>query len=62
MLDSDDANIKNAFYLRLRAKGRHYHAKVPVLNRLPFPSIAIISFLVMVNLAIWIAVGIVLVS
>ena len=62
MLGSDDADSKNVLYLRLRAKGRHYHAKVPILNRLPFPSIAIISLLVVVNLSIWIAVGIVLVS
>ncbi|THW23580.1 NicO-domain-containing protein [Aureobasidium pullulans] len=62
MVGENDATSKNAIYLRFRAKGKHYHAQIPVLKRLPFPSIAIISLLVIINILVWIAVGIVLVS
>jgi high-affinity nickel-transport protein len=62
MLDSDDGGRKNAIYLRLKNRSEHYHAKIPVLKRLPFPSIAIIALLVFVNILVWIVVGIVLVS
>lgn len=62
MAGSENEGNQNAIYLRLKSKGKHYHAKIPVLKRLPFPSIAIISLLVVVNLLVWIAVGIVLVS
>ena len=62
MLDSDDEGSKSAIYLRLKNRSKHYHAKIPVLKRLPFPSIAIISLLVVVNILVWIVVGIVLVS
>jgi high-affinity nickel-transport protein len=62
MLDSDDEGSKNAIYLRLKNRSQHYHARIPVLKRLPFPSIAIIALLVLVNIVVWIVVGIVLVS
>lgn len=62
MVGPENEGNQNAIYLRLKSKGKHYHAKIPVLKRLPFPSIAIISLLVLVNLLVWIAVGIVLVS
>jgi high-affinity nickel-transport protein len=62
MLESDDEGSKNAIYLRLKNKSKHYHARIPVLKRLPFPSIAIIALLVVVNVLVWIVVGIVLVS
>jgi high-affinity nickel-transport protein len=62
MLDSDDEGNKNAIYLRLKNRSQYYHAKIPVLKRLPFPSIAIIALLVVVNIVVWIIVGIVLVS
>lgn len=38
-----------------------YHSRIPYLRRLPFPAIAIILTLIMVNLLVWAAVGIVLV-
>ncbi|KAH0098083.1 NicO-domain-containing protein, partial [Aureobasidium melanogenum] len=60
MVGPEDEGNQNAIYLRLKTKGKQYHAKIPVLKRLPFPSIAIISLLVVVNLLVWIAVGIVL--
>jgi high-affinity nickel-transport protein len=62
MLNSDDEGSKNAIYLRLKTRSQYYHAKIPVLKRLPFPSIAIIALLVVVNIVVWIVVGIVLVS
>lgn len=46
---------------RLRAKSKQYHERIPLLCRLPFPAIAIVSLLIAVNIAVWIAVGIVLV-
>lgn len=37
-----------------------YHSRVPYLNKLPFPAIAIIVTLIIVNLFVWAGVGIVL--
>jgi high-affinity nickel-transport protein len=62
MLDSDDEGSKNVIYLRLKNRSQYYHAKIPVLKRLPFPSIAIIALLAVVTILVWIVVGIVLVS
>jgi high-affinity nickel-transport protein len=42
-------------------KASHYHARTPYLHNLPFPAIAIIVTLIVVNLLVWAAVGIVLV-
>jgi high-affinity nickel-transport protein len=42
-------------------KASEYHARVPYLSRLPFPALAIILTLILVNLFVWAAVGIVLV-
>ncbi|KAL1305861.1 hypothetical protein AAFC00_004013 [Neodothiora populina] len=44
----------------LHLKGQYYHQRIPFLKRLPLPAVAIISLLVTVNIAVWIAVGIVL--
>lgn len=43
-------------------KASTYHARIPYVQRLPFPAIAIILILIAVNLIVWAAVGIVLVS
>lgn len=45
---------------KLGAKGRAYHERIPLLKQLPFPAIAIITLLVVVNIVVWIIVGIVL--
>jgi high-affinity nickel-transport protein len=42
-------------------KASTYHARVPYLSRLPFAALAIIITLIVVNLLVWAAVGIVLV-
>jgi high-affinity nickel-transport protein len=42
-------------------KASRYHARVPYLSRLPFPALAIIVTLIVVNLLVWAGVGIVLV-
>lgn len=47
---------------KLRLKGKTYHQRIPLLKLLPFPAVAIIAFLITVNIAVWIAVGIVLSS
>ncbi|KAF2248369.1 NicO-domain-containing protein [Trematosphaeria pertusa] len=41
-------------------KASMYHSRVPYLKKLPFPALAIIATLVIVNLLVWAAVGIVL--
>ena len=43
-------------------KASNYHARVPYLNKLPFPALAIIVTLITVNILVWVAVGIVLVG
>ena len=47
-------------FSKLRAKAENYHEKIPFLRRLPGPAIAIIVLLVVVNILVWIACGIVL--
>lgn len=44
------------------AKAAIYHGRVPYLRNLPFNAVAIIAFLILINILAWIAVGIVLVS
>ena len=38
-----------------------YHSNVPGIRRLPFPVIAVISALLLVNAIAWVAIGIILV-
>ncbi|KAM0716709.1 hypothetical protein Q7P37_008154 [Cladosporium fusiforme] len=45
---------------RMRKHASSYHERIPYLRRLPGPAIAIILFLVLVNLLVWIACAIVL--
>lgn len=42
-------------------KASGYHSRVPYLNKLPFPALAIIVTLIVVNVLVWVAVGVVLV-
>ena len=48
-------------YKSLRDRVTTSHARTPLLRRLPLPALAIISLLVVVNLVVWAAAGIVLV-
>ncbi|KAJ8108226.1 hypothetical protein OPT61_g8317 [Boeremia exigua] len=41
-------------------KASEYHSRVPYIGRLPFPAIAIIVTLIIVNLIVWAAVGVIL--
>jgi high-affinity nickel-transport protein len=59
-LDHSEPGESDRFIQKLRLKGKTYHQRIPVLKRLPFPALAIISLLVIVNIAVWIAVAIVL--
>lgn len=43
-------------------KASAYHSRVPYINKLPFNAIAIIATLIIINVLVWVAVGIVLVS
>jgi len=51
----------NSLLKNWTSKASRYHTRVPYLNRLPFPALAIIITLIGVNLLVWAAVGIVLV-
>jgi high-affinity nickel-transport protein len=60
-IEADDPNNKPSFFHRVSNKASTYHAQVPYLRRLPFPVISIIVTLIIINLLVWAAVGIVLV-
>jgi high-affinity nickel-transport protein len=53
--------VDMSIYKSWKNKASAYHSRVPYLNRLPFNAIAIIVTLVVVNILVWVAVGIVLV-
>jgi high-affinity nickel-transport protein len=59
---ADNADTKPSFFHNVSVKASHYHSRVPYIQKLPFPAIAIIVTLIIVNLLVWAAVGIVLVS
>ncbi|KAF2431752.1 nickel transport protein [Tothia fuscella] len=44
----------------IKTKASRLHTKVPGVRKLPFSAVAIIVFLILINVAVWIAVGIVL--
>lgn len=46
----------------LHTKAQTYHAKTPLLRKLPFAALAIIAAVAAVNGVVWVAVGVVLVS
>lgn len=56
-IDMTVFDLKN----KIETKARLYHAKTPGLRKLPFPSIAIIATVALVNALVWIAVGVVIV-
>ncbi|KAL0259765.1 hypothetical protein SLS55_005505 [Diplodia seriata] len=51
---------KITFLGNVSKKAEMYHGRVPYLRRLPFPALAIIILIAVVNAAVWVAVGIVL--
>jgi high-affinity nickel-transport protein len=59
---ADESSSKPSFFRNVSNKASKYHARVPYLQKLPFPAIAIIVTLIVVNLLVWAAVGIVLVK
>ncbi|KAH7558819.1 high affinity nickel transport protein nic1 [Bipolaris maydis] len=58
--DSGDPESQSSFFRSASKKATEYHSQTPYLRRLPFPAIAIIVTLIVVNLLVWAAVGIVL--
>jgi high-affinity nickel-transport protein len=58
---ADESDRKLSFFRNVSNKASRYHARVPYLQKLPFPAIAIIVTLIVVNLLVWAAVGVVLV-
>jgi high-affinity nickel-transport protein len=61
LIVADDEAHKPSLLHRVGAKASHYHARTPYLHNLPFPAITIIVALIVVNLLVWAAVGILLV-
>jgi high-affinity nickel-transport protein len=61
MVAMDESGAKPPFFRNVSNKASQYHSRVPYLQRLPFPAIAIIATLIVVNILVWAAVGIVLV-
>jgi high-affinity nickel-transport protein len=58
---SDVSDGNPSFFRKASDKASEYHSRIPYISRLPFPAIAIIVTLVVVNLLVWAAVGVVLV-
>jgi high-affinity nickel-transport protein len=52
---------KSSFFGQVSTKASHFHSRIPYIQKLPFPAIAIIVALILVNLFVWAAVGVVLV-
>ena len=55
------ADDKPSFLKSLSSKAAVYHGRVPYISKLPFPAVAIIIVIAVVNVLVWAAVGIVLV-
>ncbi|KAH7374292.1 high-affinity nickel-transport protein-domain-containing protein [Pyrenochaeta sp. MPI-SDFR-AT-0127] len=55
-----DPEAKHSFLHNVSNKASMYHARVPYLRKLPFAAIVIIATLIVINLLVWAAVGIVL--
>ncbi|KAI8941980.1 hypothetical protein NX059_000091 [Plenodomus lindquistii] len=55
-----ESGTKPSVFRKASMKASTYHSRVSYLNKLPFPVISIITTLIVVNLLVWAAVGIVL--
>lgn len=55
-------STKMALVKQLLQKGQPHHERIPYLRNLPLPAIAIVALLVVVNMLVWAAVGVVLVG
>ncbi|KAK7612476.1 high-affinity nickel-transport protein-domain-containing protein [Phyllosticta paracitricarpa] len=60
---SDATSLEGRGFLNNTSKkAEYYHGRVPYLRKLPFASIAVIASVAIVNVLLWVAVGVVLVS
>lgn len=56
-----DGLVRGPSWLKFAsAKASRTHRRLPGLKKLPFPAVAIISFLIFVNIVVWVAAGVVL--
>lgn len=53
-MESSDGNAQRPWIKGLRKKASMVHSKVPYVNKLPFSAVAIIVFLILVNVAAWV--------
>jgi len=61
-MTAEDSGIQTSIFRNASTKASRYHSQITYMRRLPFPAIAIIVALVVVNVLVWAAVGIVLAS
>jgi high-affinity nickel-transport protein len=61
LLEGNVDQSRRSWFKAVSVKATDTHARVPGLKKLPFPAFAIIVFLIFVNIAVWVAAGIVLV-
>ena len=59
--NQDEETSKSSTFNLFSKRVSEYHSRVPYINKIPFPAIAIIVALIAVNLVVWAAVGVVLV-
>lgn len=51
---------RQPFVARMKKRAGQYHERIPWIRRLPGPAIAIMMLLAVVQIIVWIAVGVVL--
>ena len=60
---STDGSVRGPKWFKVMSmKASNTHSRVPGLKKLPFPAVAIIALLIFVNIIVWVAAGIILVS
>lgn len=63
MSDSQGADTKTKWTPKsLIRHAERSHSRIPGVRKIPFPALAIILFIAFINIAVWIAVAVVLVS
>lgn len=58
----DAGESKPSLFGEFATKANTYHSRMPYVRKLPLPVIGIILTLVLVNIIVWAAVGVILVS
>lgn len=59
---SRKAMVLARFSATVEGRAKHYHGRVPGFRNVPLPVIGIIALLVLINMLVWVAAGVVLVN